>query len=98
MGKIKSFYWDEINSGTSDYDEACYEYQMMMYQEEQQKLLDEEAKNYVMTDEEAHFYTLYMEDKLCGELENTAPVQRGINSKNGQSKGGLKLRRPRSKR
>ena len=55
-----------------------------------------------MTELEQHFYQLYMENKLCGEQENTVPTSTNTNLSSGQINTGEKsipmLRKARSRK
>ena len=76
MGKIKGLlqdYNDYYGYPLEVDDAALWEYHFMMEEEKhQEELIRTGESAYQMDTEEEKSYSLYMENKLCGEQTNTA--------------------------
>ena len=87
MGKVKAMMMDLEEQGLFDADEAYFDYQKILWEEENEP--------YQLSKEEEQAYNLYMEGKLCGEHKNTVHTDTSINLLNGQLES-IRLRRKRS--
>ena len=96
MGKLKSWLMDqeERYSEQFDYDYCLYEYQQQLTEEQlEEQMVREGRKSYQMSNVEGQSYQLYMEGKLCGELQNTVHISSDTNLKDGQIRVGLRKKR-----
>ena len=96
MGKLKSWLMDQEEQYMEqfDYDSCLFEYQQQMHEEQlEEQLIREGRKSYQMSNVEEQSYQLYMEDKLCGELQNTVHIGSDMNLKDGQIRVGLRRKR-----
>jgi len=81
MGRVKEMLMDQ-QEYYDDYDAALFEYQQIMYEEEQIRLSKTAYQLEPGIEEDS--YNLYMEGKLCGEQANTVHLGISTNSSTGQ--------------
>ncbi len=89
MGKVKDLY----RSRHIDESESIRDYYLQCYVE---KLIEEGKVPLILNKEEEIAQDKYMRGELCNTKD--VPIQEDTNSKSGQYRSGLKLRRPRSKK